>query len=382
MAEEEGKQEQRAEEKAGREHPRFKEEHKTARGGLIFGLILISVGAILLVDNFYPGLGFTRLWPVIIIAWGFAVLVSGLIPPLDFSKPLDGILIGTIGLILLYNTLGIVPYRFWLELIALWPVLIIALGFSILGGVTRNRIIAALPTLIIIATLLFALFYMDGPLRPRIELTSVNKSRAAISGVKTGEAKIDFSVGELDIGSTGMLYDLNAREFGDERGPQIDFSRSGDKVELNVKARDDIRFYRWDEQRVWNLALSKDIDWRLRVDAGVSDSDLDLSELDVSSVDIDGGVGSIRVRFGDRNKKVDAKIDTGVSECRIMVPKTSGVRLTLDRGLSAVDFKDIGLDKVSENGLTVYETKGFANASKKVDLDVDMGVASFIVEGY
>ncbi|MDP2211256.1 MAG: hypothetical protein Q8J63_05945 [Candidatus Aquicultor sp.] len=379
MAEEESKQKQR-DDREGR--GRFEKEHRMGRGGLVFGLILITIGVILLVDNFYPGLGFTRLWPVIIIAWGFAVLVSGLIPPFDFSKPLDGILIGTIGVVLLYNTLDIVPYRFWLELIALWPVLIIALGFSILGGVTRNRFIAALPTLIIIATLLFALFYVDGPLRPRIELTSVNKSRDAIPGVKTGEATIDFSVGELDIGSTGMLYDLNAREFGDERGPQIDFSRSDGKVEIELKSRDDVHFYKWDEQRVWNLMLSKDIDWRLKVDAGVSDSDLDLSELDVSSVDIDGGVGSIRVRIGDKSRRVDAKIDTGVSECRIMVPKSSGVRLSLDRGLSAVDFRDIDLNKISENGLTVYETKGFADASKKIDLDVDMGVASFIVEGY
>ncbi|MDI6816768.1 MAG: hypothetical protein QME41_06215 [Actinomycetota bacterium] len=380
MAEEESKQKQRTDFTEGR--GRFENERKTARRGLVFGLILISVGVILLVDNFYPGLGITRLWPVVIIAWGFAVLVSGLIPPFDFSKPLDGILIGTIGVVLLYNTLGIVPYHFWLELIALWPVLIIALGFSILGGVTRNRIIAALPTLIIIATLLFALFYMDGPLRPRIELTSVNKSRDAISGVKTGEATIDFAVGELDIGSTGMLYDLNAREFGDERGPQIDFSRTDDKVEIELKARDDVRFYKWDEQRAWNLMLSKDIDWRLKVDAGVSDSDLDLSELDVSSVEIDGGVGSIRVRIGDRSERVDAKIDTGVSECRIMVPKSSGVRLSLDRGLSAVDFRDIDLDKISENRLTVYETKGFVDASRKINIDVDMGVASFIVEGY
>lgn len=381
MAEQDGNQEQRYDSE-GRGSGRFEKERRTGRGGLVFGLLLITVGVMLLVDKFFPGLGFTRLWPVIIIAWGFAVLVSGLIPPFDFSKPLDGILIGTIGVVLLYNTLGIVPYGFWLELIALWPVLIIALGFSILGGVTRNRVIAALPTLIIIATLLFALFYMDGPLRPRIELTSVNKSRAAISGVKTGEANIDFSVGELDIGSTGMLYDLNAREFGDERGPQIDFSRSGDKVELNVKAQDDIRFYRWDEQRAWKLLLSDDVAWRLKVDAGVSESDLDLSELNVSSVEISGGVGSIKVRIGDRSARVDAKIDTGVSECRIIVPKTAGVRLSLDRGLSAVDFRDIDLDKISENGRTVYETKGFANASKKIDVDVDMGVASFIVEGY
>lgn len=378
---EEGKKQQR-DDGRGLGGERFEKERRTGRGGLVFGLLLITVGVMLLVDKFFPGLGFTRLWPVIIIAWGFAVLVNGLIPPLDFSKPLDGILIGTIGVVLLYNTLGIVPYRFWLELIALWPVLIIALGFSILGGVTRNRIIAAVPTLIIIATLLIALFYMDGPLRPRIELTSVNKSRAAISEVKTGEATIDFSVGELDIGSTKMLYDLNAREFGDERGPQIDFSRSGEKVDLNVKARDDIRFYRWDEQRAWSLLLSEDVDWRLKIDAGVSESDLDLSELNVSSVEIDGGVGSIRVRIGDRSERVDAKIDTGVSECRIEVPKTSGVRLTLDRGLSAVDFRDIDLDKISENGPTVYETKGFDGASKKIEIDVDMGVASFIVEGY
>jgi len=373
MAQDEGGKEQRPERREEGAYEPFRDRRETARGGLILGTILVSVGIILLIDNFYPGFGFSRLWPAIIIVWGFAVIVSGFIPPFDFLKPLKGILIGTIGTILLYNTLGILSYRFWLELIPFWPVL---------AGVTRSRIVAALPTLIIIATLIFTFVYGGSAFRLGTEPSSAAESRPMIPGVTNGEATVDFTVGELDMGATDKLYDVRAREFGDERLPTIQFSQSGDSVGVAFRARNDIRLFRRDEQRKWNVLLSRDVDWRLNVKTGVSDSDLDLSGLKVSALEVDGGVGSTRVRLGDKQDQLNANIKTGVSELRILVPKSSGVRVGLNRGLSTVDFRNIDVERTTEDNRALYETPGFSSASKKLNLDVSIGVSSFIVEGY
>lgn len=189
--------------KSGDEYRRV----ERSRGGFIIGLVLISLGAILLIDNIFPGLGFGKLWPVVIIAWGFAVLISGLFPPFSSSRLFSGALIGTIGIILIYNTLAIVPFSFWLDLIALWPVLLIAIGFSILGGVTQSRVIAAIPSIIVILTLILALVYHDVIFRDG-ELNPSSLNRGAIPGVRTGSARLDFSVGNLDIGATDKLYDI------------------------------------------------------------------------------------------------------------------------------------------------------------------------------
>jgi ABC-type antimicrobial peptide transport system permease subunit len=43
---------------------------------VIGGLVLISVGALFLLDEFIPGLSFTDLWPVILVVIGIGLLIN------------------------------------------------------------------------------------------------------------------------------------------------------------------------------------------------------------------------------------------------------------------------------------------------------------------
>lgn len=53
-------------------------KHKNGKnqGSLTAGLILISVGALFLVDRFIPNIDFADLWPVILIVIGFALIIN------------------------------------------------------------------------------------------------------------------------------------------------------------------------------------------------------------------------------------------------------------------------------------------------------------------
>jgi phage shock protein C len=51
------------------------------RGNLIGGLVLITIGAIFLVDQFIPYWNFGDLWPVILIVIGVALLINTFIKP-------------------------------------------------------------------------------------------------------------------------------------------------------------------------------------------------------------------------------------------------------------------------------------------------------------
>lgn len=44
------------------------------RNGLVGGLVLVAIGVILLAEQFFPGFGFDRFWPVIIIVIGLAII--------------------------------------------------------------------------------------------------------------------------------------------------------------------------------------------------------------------------------------------------------------------------------------------------------------------
>lgn len=51
-------------------------EHTKTRGNLIGGLVLITLGAIFLADQFIPRIDFGDLWPAILIVIGIALLVN------------------------------------------------------------------------------------------------------------------------------------------------------------------------------------------------------------------------------------------------------------------------------------------------------------------
>jgi hypothetical protein len=118
------------------------------------------------------------------------------------------------------------------------------------------------------------------------------------------------------------------------------------------------------------------------VRTGVSNSKLDLSDLQVSDLRLEGGIGDTMVRFGDKAEQASATIHTGISRLKLIVPRSVGVRLEINRGLSTSDFQNIDLQRVGGDGAAVYQTLGFNQTEKRLDLNVDMGISSFVVEGY
>ncbi len=56
----------------GWERPR----HEGRTGALVGGIILIGIGAIFLIDEFVPGFEIGRLWPLILVAIGIALLIG------------------------------------------------------------------------------------------------------------------------------------------------------------------------------------------------------------------------------------------------------------------------------------------------------------------
>jgi hypothetical protein len=324
---------------------------------------------------------FGRLWPVIIIVLGLAILVSAFITPFRFDRIFGGLFWATIGTIFLLNTLDILPFGYWLNLLSFWPVLIIAAGFAVLGGVTHSRIVSALAPVIIIATLIFAVFYQGIPISKRGSAT-YTFSHNAVSAVKSGTAGLDFGAGDLKVGSTGKLYDITIKEFVFKEKPQFSFDRSGSTVDLSIKPRPGSVGIAASD-RNWNVLLSKDVAWRLDCKTGAATCMLDLSDLKVDDLSLKGGVGDISVRLGDRLTGATADINAGVSDIKVQVPRSVGVRLRVNSGISSTDFANIDLSRVSGTvGNTVYETPGFNHAAKKILLYVKMGVSSLKVQGY
>jgi cytochrome c biogenesis protein CcdA len=77
-----------------------------------------------------------------------------------------GVIVLAVGVVLLFNTMGIVAWEFWQVIIPFWPVLLIIMGLQlILGGGWISRIAMLLITVfVLIYIIAYGLLAIDSPL--------------------------------------------------------------------------------------------------------------------------------------------------------------------------------------------------------------------------
>jgi len=104
--------------------------------GILFGAIIVTIGCLLLLDN----LGVVQFrdvwqyWPALLVAWGVSRVIDSRTP----SGWIWGGMIALIGAFLLLDTLDIIVFNF----AVVWPVLLIAFGVAVLiGALERSRLI-------------------------------------------------------------------------------------------------------------------------------------------------------------------------------------------------------------------------------------------------
>jgi hypothetical protein len=112
--------------------PQF--QHDVRRSATFWGLMLIVLGTAFLAAQFVPTVSWWMLWPLVVIVSGVAHAVStGRDDTRTMSRVFEGLGTVLVGAVLLGNTTGYVAWTVWLTFISLWPVLLIALGISIIG---------------------------------------------------------------------------------------------------------------------------------------------------------------------------------------------------------------------------------------------------------
>jgi len=141
--------------------------HPRRRGGAGFGIFLVILGTVLLAAQFFPGVGWGELWPLIIVALGFGQMVTpGWGDERGIMRVMDGIGTMLIGLVFLGNTLGYIEWSVWWVLLSLWPVLLVAAGIAIIGKGIGQQWLRALAPLVIWAALAVAVASSLTPLAP------------------------------------------------------------------------------------------------------------------------------------------------------------------------------------------------------------------------
>lgn len=286
-----------------------------------------------------------------------------------------GLLLVAFGGLLLLGNLGVIEVR-WGELWRLWPLLIVAAGFSVLA--TAHWIWKVASVVFIAAAIAAVVWVGAGMYEPDTEET--NNQNVAV-GTEQGVAKADVSVQagaskmtvksddisevvRADLNSNGLRLEEKSTQEGDTQ-----------KVVLSSKAHRDMWFGAY--QNTWDVTLTERLPMKLTLDAGASSIDADLSGVQLTDLSVKAGASSSVLTLGDKQADVRVDIDSGVSSMTLRMPKESGVTMNFDGGLSAREFAD--LKEVSKG---VYRSDNYETANRRISITADAGLASFKIERF
>lgn len=326
---------------------------------------------------------------------------------INYRRLSDGLLLVVVGVALLLNSLGLLPWTIWLRLLRFWPLLLIAGG---IGMIFRRYI----PTSVVFAVALIAMLALSWFLPTQNngwliidgryvgERASFTSNKPIADPTKPMTATLDFRAGKLTVrGATESAYDATISHYGER--PNISLSQSENGADLRISASQTVvSLPGWlrHGQAVpneWNMALNGQAPLDLHVNTAASESILDLTQLNLTGLTIDSSAGSVVATLGDRaaEQKIDldgsagsielkvgnaakVTIDVGMSagSVEITVPAGAGLRVNERLAASGSNVKDLGLIKSGDS----WVTTNYADAAQKIDINFSGSAASLQIK--
>jgi hypothetical protein len=347
------------------------------------------------------------------------------------NKIIKGLTFLLIGIILLANTLEILEWSVWSNILKLWPLLIVSLGISL---IFRGRGLAFLGPFIIFLGIIVGVgaSYMgisfeglEGQMIREVKTLSreivieVEKNPETEVALETETAPdtetalgtevtpeivtapdtetalepeaaleteeypeierasiaLNLDVGKLSlVGSTSLLYECTAQYRYKEFEPFEKFSRTGKENDIVIYHLPITK--KWISNNVrndWQLKLNNQIIYELSAKTGAIDTDFNLSGFKVEKLYIKSGASNINLVLPQYDSEII--IDSGVSNIEIAIPKNVGATVNIDSGLSAKDLET--KDFTKKNGS--YISNNYNYSEFKTTIEIDCGVSNIEV---
>lgn len=300
------------------------------------------------------------------------------------SRIRNGVILLSVGIVLLLNNLDYVDWSVWVSILSLWPVLLIAIGIEKIFAKTSMSFLAYLsPILLLLAILGPAYYYYQQTDRGTYQGKTFHWEKQMVPAVKRGYAAFDFKVGKM---KTVAVQDklIQAELDYSRREPLClyNYSERDSLVKIELKDRDHL-WRGWfnprsNNRHEWNVFLSDKIPWDLQIENSVMNGNLDFSGIILENLSVNLDVSSLKIKLGNKARNLKVKIDSDVSRLELLLPRDAGLNIETRSSLSSTDFQDISVNHEKKR----YWTSNFDSAPSKIEISLHGDISSLKIIGY
>lgn len=303
----------------------------------------------------------------------------------------DGIGVGVtfifIGVIWMLAKLGYINFSIIGAIIDLWPLVFVVIGVNIIFK--RVAYIGLLTWVgFLTAIVAYGMYFQpqdrmfesdiftDQPSNTVSSLKTISDSipREGNENVKEADLELNLSAANLSMGvSEDQLIDYVIPD----RVVDTKFDISGSNASFKFSEKNNTALNNLARNNMsYDLFLNKDVLWFIDVNMGAADCKLNLSEVPVRDLEINGGAGDFNLELSDLQEKSDVSLNMAAGDANIVVPKNVGVKISVNGVISDHNFQEEGLNKV--NG--TYETPDYDQAAKTIYIEINSAASDITLE--
>jgi len=290
------------------------------------------------------------------------------------------VLIG-FGVVALLFNIGWLDWDKVARLYRLWPLLLIALGVAILfrgrlPGRLANLFGAVLLVLVLIAVgggiaaIPGAFVGSSGP----VVTSHFSALRGELSAphlqLSAGAAQITVRAGAIG----GDLYQATVQSPGDEK-PEVTVDAATSILSVNLPGRTGFHWGSVNDHRSVDLTLNDQLPWVVELNTGASQTSLDLAGLKVSSVTVESGASSVKLTLPKPTGTVPVNLSGGAMHLVIQRPAGTPIRVSASGGASSVDVDGQHFGGLFQEGET-FVSPDYSSATDRYDITIESGASS------
>ena len=246
----------------------------------------------------------------------------------NWSKAAEGIQLAGFAVFLLLNTTGVLPWSFWLDAIALWPLLIMSAGVKIAFEKSRARWLVLLGPAIILGGLAW-LASGHRPEAPAGPWEAENLSRPEGTqkiNLETALAGARLRLTTSDDLPQDRLVEGRSQGRGNNVRFEVDTEEGTANVHLGGGKKHNVVFLPRPREH-WDLRLPTRLPLRIRITGAGVGGDLDLTPAPLEGLSTDGVFIGVDARLPAPRKDTEIRMNGVFNSLSLSVPEGTPVRV-------------------------------------------------------
>ena len=247
------------------------------------------------------------------------------------------------------------------RLLSLWPLFFVGAGVWLIFKTLDKERISVVILAIILVGAMYSVFSQIEP------FSETREEETVPSGVTSMDVSMDFVAGSFSIGSTPeKLFTTRGHHILE---PHLHTAGSTAYLDFSLEAEAISPFKEISGE--YEILLNQTLPVTISGGIGASSCTFDLSDLKIEELNLDGGLCSLEITFGETNTEV--AISMGLSSVNIFVPQSVGVKIISD-GLVSLSVPP-GWIKTDEG----YKSPNYDAAMYKIDITATVGLGSIAI---